>query len=158
MQSGEWEMKTDLAGEALPGRGGDREERILLSRLIESSEKQLFYERARTVISVISAIAIVCALVLVVPAILRTVSNVDGIISQASETIALADDALTGITQMSESITDMGQNMDAFILENEETVSRVMEQLEAVDFEGLNRAIRDLGDVVEPFAKFFNKF
>ena len=157
MNPDRWEMQTNSPAQA-PHQGADREEKALLSRLIESSEKQLFYERARTVISVISAIAIICALVLVVPAILKTVSHVDGIISQAGQTMELADEALAGITQMSESITGMGRNMDEFILENEETISRVMEQLESVDFEGLNRAIKDLGDVVEPFAKFFNKF
>lgn len=33
-----------------------------------------------------------------------------------------------------------------------------MKKIEAVDFENLNKAIKDLGDVVEPFANFFGKF
>ena len=33
-----------------------------------------------------------------------------------------------------------------------------MKKIEAVDFEGLNSAIKDLGTVIEPLAKFFKKF
>ncbi len=129
-----------------------------LAKLIENSEKQLFYERVRTVVSVITALAMICCLVTVVPAILKTAADVDTAVSQVSETIPLAEDAIRGITQMSGAITEMGENMDDFIMENAETVSGLMQQIEAVDFEGLNRAIKDLGDAVEPFAKFFNKF
>ena len=39
-----------------------------------------------------------------------------------------------------------------------ESVEAVMTKLEEIDFEGLNTAIKDLGDVVEPLAKFFGKF
>lgn len=129
-----------------------------LAKLIENSEKQLFYARARCVLSVVTALAIICCLVVVVPVILKTASNIDAVISQVSETIPLADDAIKGITEMSGAITDMGQNMDDFITENGETVSSLMQQIESVDFEGLNKAIKDLGDVVEPFARFFNRF
>lgn len=52
----------------------------------------------------------------------------------------------------------MGLSMDDFIAENAEAVSSLMKEIEAIDFEGLNKAIKDLGDVVEPFAKFFNRF
>ena len=142
----------------MQNQGGIQTENGQLAKLIENSEKQLFYARARTVISVITALAIICCLVVVVPSILKTVANVDTVISQLSETIPLADDAIKGITEMSGAITEMGQNMDGFITENGETVSGLMQQIEAVDFEGLNKAIKDLGDVVEPFAKFFNRF
>jgi len=135
-----------------------RTEKEQLAKLIENSEKQLFHARVRTVVSVITALAIIYCLVRVVPAILKTAADADAVISQASETVALADDAIRGITEMSGAITEMGQNMDDFITENGETVSGLMRQIEAVDFEGLNKAIKDLGDVVEPFARFFNRF
>jgi hypothetical protein len=33
-----------------------------------------------------------------------------------------------------------------------------MEKIEAIDIDGLNTAIQNLSDAVEPFANFFNKF
>ena len=135
-----------------------RTENGQMAQLIENSEKQLFYARVRTLISVITALALLSALAVVVPAVLRTAANADAVVSQVSNTITLADEAIKSITEMSGSITEMGQNMDDFITENAEAVSSIMKEVEAVDFEGLNKAIRDLGDVVEPFANFFNRF
>jgi len=80
------------------------------------------------------------------------------VIAQASSSITLADEAITDVIEMSGAITEMGLSMDDFIAENAEAVSSLMKEIEAIDFEGLNKAIKDLGDVVEPFAKFFNRF
>ena len=139
-------------GENFRGENGQ------LAKLTRNSEKQLFYARVRTLISVITALALLCALAVVVPAVLRTVARADAVIAQASGTITLADEAIQGITEMSGAITEMGQNMDDFITENAEAVSSIMKEIGEVDFDGLNKAIKDLGDVVEPFANFFNKF
>lgn len=129
-----------------------------LAKLIENSEKQLFYARVRTIISVLTALALFAALLVVVPAILKTAADADAAIAQASGTITLADEAIKSITEMSDAITEMSHSMNGLITENEEAVSSLMKEVEAVDFEGLNKAIKDLGDVVEPFAKFFNRF
>ncbi len=137
---------------------GTNEEKELLSQLVKNSEKQLFYARIRTLASLVVAAAVVACLVIVVPVVLRTVAQANGIMAQASETIALADTAIESITDMSQSITDMGENMDTFITENAQSVAQVMANIEKVDFEGLNSAIKDLGDVIEPLAKFFNRF
>lgn len=129
-----------------------------LAKLLENSEKQLFYCRIRSIAAVVTALCILCALVMVVPALLRTVAGADAVIAQASSSITLADEALTDVIEMSGAITEMGLSMDDFIAENAEAVSSLMKEIEAIDFEGLNKAIKDLGDVVEPFAKFFNRF
>jgi len=137
---------------------GTNEEKELLSQLVKNSEKQLFYARIRTLASLVAAAAVVVCLVIVIPVALRTVEQANGLMAQASETIALADTAIESITDMSQSITDMGENMDTFITENAQSVAQVMTNIEKVDFEGLNSAIKDLGDVIEPLAKFFNRF
>ena len=128
-----------------------------LAKLLENSEKQLFYSRIRSIAAVVTALCILCALVMVVPALLRTAAGADAVIAQASSSITLADEAITDVIEMSGAITEMGLSMDDFIAENAEAVSSLMKEIEAIDFEGLNKAIKDLGDVVEPFAKFFNR-
>lgn len=129
-----------------------------LARLIELSEKQLFHARVKSVLTLITTLCVVYALILVVPAIRKTAASADAVIAQASITITLMDEGIGGIIEMSEAITEMGQSMDALIEENGDAVSSLMKEVEAIDFEGLNKAIKDLGDVVEPFAKFFNRF
>lgn len=133
-------------------------ENFLLEELVNNSQKQLFYERVRTVAALVIAVSIVMGIVLVVPKALVTVQKANDIMEQASETIILANAAIESVTSMSESITTMGDNMDTFITDNSETMTEVMEKIEGIDFEGLNSAIKDLGDVVEPLANFFGKF
>ncbi len=130
----------------------------LLTRLAANSEKQLFYARLRTLILLAAVAVMVLCLVMIVPAVLRSIYQADELMDQVSETLALADQAIASVTEMSDSITEIGENMDTFLEDNAENAAGVMEKIEAVDFEGLNKAIRDLGDVVEPIAKLFNKF
>ena len=135
-----------------------KSEQQLLEELLKNSKKQLFNARVRTLASLVMAAVVVIAAVVLVPSGLKTIQKANDIIVQASATITLADTAITSITEMSTSITDMGDSMDTFITDNSETVTAVMTNMESIDFEGLNDAIKDLGDVIEPLANFFNKF
>ena len=117
----------------------------------ELLKKMLFYARIRTAVVLVVAILLVLCGILIVPKAIGT-------INQANQIISLANTAIESVTTMSQSITDMGTNMDTFITDNGESVEAVMTKLEEIDFEGLNTAIKDLGDVVEPLAKFFGKF
>lgn len=134
----------------------DKEE--LLQRLVTTSSKQLFYARLTTLTAMVLCAAVALCLGLVVPKVMTTVDNANDILSQVSETITLADTTLESVTEMSTSVTDMGTTMETFITDNAETVEEVMTKLDKIDFEGLNDAIEDLGDVVEPLANFFGKF
>lgn len=133
-------------------------EKELMTELVNNSRKQLFYARIRTFAALMGAAAVIFFLISMAPGLLKTVNQANEVMAQASETIVLANTAIESITEMSSAITDMGENMDTFITENAESVAKVMEKIEAVDFEGLNKAIKDLGTVIEPLAKFFNIF
>lgn len=124
----------------------------------ELLKKMLFYARIRTALALVVAILLVLCGILIVPKAIGTINQANQIMEQATETISLANTAIESVTTMSQSITDMGTNMDTFITDNGESVEAVMTKLEEIDFEGLNTAIKDLGDVVEPLAKFFGKF
>lgn len=130
----------------------------LLKELVRNSKKQLFYSRITVLAAMTAAIALIICLVVVVPSVMTTVNRANDIMVQVSDTIELADTAIESITEMSLSITNMGNNMDTFITENAESIQQIMKKFDEIDFEGLNRAIKDLGDVVEPFANFFGKF
>lgn len=101
------------------------------------------------------ALVITAALIIILPKAVKAIDGVNGMIAQADETIELANEAITGVTEMSTSITDMGDNMDTFITDNAQSIAEIMLKIEDIDFEGLNTAIKDLGAVIEPLAKFF---
>lgn len=130
----------------------------LLKELVINSKKQLFYSRVAAVTAIAAAAVLILCLIVIVPSAASTLNQANDILIQASETIELADTAIEEVTRMSRSITDMSNNMDTFIAENSESVQQIMKKFDAIDFEGLNDAIKDLGDVVEPFANFFGKF
>lgn len=133
-------------------------EESYLEELVKNSRKQLFYDRIKTIAALVIAVGVVCCAVMVLPSVMNAVQHANQVMAEVSDTITLADEAIESITEMSESITDMGDNMDTFITDNAESVEEVMKKMEAVDFENLNKAIKDLGDVVEPLANFFGKF
>lgn len=129
-----------------------------LEELVKNSKKELFYERIRTAAVLITAVVVIIALAVMVPSVMHAVENANQIMTQASEAIVLADEAIVSVTEMSDSITSMGDDMDVFIKENSSTMEEAMKNIESIDFQGLNKAIKDLGDVVAPLASFFNKF
>ena len=55
-------------------------------------------------------------------------------------------------------VDDMIANVDKVVVENTDAVNEVLGNFNSVDFNELNSAIKDLGDVVEPLAKFFGAF
>lgn len=130
----------------------------LLQRIAEQTKKQVFYARISAICGGILTMAVVIALLILVPSLLKTIHQVNGVTAEAEETLAQAQDALAGVDEMTDAVTSMSENMDTFVTENAVSIEQVMKKLEAIDFEGLNGAIKDLGDVVEPMAKFFGKF
>ena len=133
-------------------------QRNLMERLVKNSEKQLFYSRIAAFAALAAAAALGICLAMMMPSVMRIVDRANEVMAHASVNIHLADDAIRSVTDMSNAMKDMGTNMDTLISENAESIEEVMKKVEAIDFEGLNSAIKDLGDTVEPFAKFFNKF
>lgn len=55
-------------------------------------------------------------------------------------------------------INQMISDVDELAVRSQENIGSAMEKINAIDIDGLNQAIRNLSDAVEPFAKFFNQF
>lgn len=129
----------------------ENDEVSLLRDLAKDTKRQLRYARVTSIASILMLIVVAVSLVIVIPKVIVTVNNLNTIIADASVTLETAETAIAGITETAES-------MDTFIADNSESISSVMTDIDAIDFEGLNQAITDLGDVVEPLANFFGKF
>lgn len=143
----------------------------LLEKLVEENEQQNRHLQKQLRVTKILAAAgcatagiLLAALLCIVPPLLRTVHQASGLIQQVSVTVENVDGALAQVTQ---TLTEADKALlgiqsmfdeDGLMNQTEDALTQVMEKLESMDIESLNRAIRDLGDVVEPLAEFFNRF
>lgn len=106
----------------------------------EYSKKRLFWGRVTAIMIIIFT---VCS-VSILPMIAKTFNEASERLESLAETIDKMDKALDSLTEMTNNTSD--------------SLKEAMENINSIDFEGLNKAIEDLGDVVEPFANFFGKF
>ncbi len=132
--------------------------RELLERLLHKQEKQLFYTRITALAGCGFLLTVVIALVIILPKAVSVLQEANEVAVMAENTLTNADEALAGISDMSTNITTVCTEMGTFLSDNSETLSGAMEDISAIDFEGLNHAIQDLEDVVEPLANMMNAF
>lgn len=135
-----------------------KEEQSLMEQLVTNSKKQLFYTRIIAGFVAVASVVLVVSLVLVVPQARRLIRNANELVTELQDEMETVEDTLAGVQNMSDSISGVSDNLDSFIKDNSETLQGVVKNMEAIDFEGLNKAIKDLGDVVKPLADFFNRF
>ena len=119
----------------------------LLKDLKNQNKKKLFYLRLLTVIFLVMCIAIVS----VIPNVLTTLQTTEKTMAHLNDTITTMDGVIDTMDGTLASISEMAQT-------GTKGITEALEKIESIDFEGLNKAIDDLGAVVEPMANFFGKF
>lgn len=125
-----------------------RELQELLERLDQSNRQQAKYARWQCILSVAAAVCCV-GLFALIWNLMPEVRSLTGQMETVLTNLELVTDQLAGMD-----LGTMVQNVDTLVATTQEGV----EQMNAIDFEELNRAIANLSDVVEPLAKFFNVF
>lgn len=125
--------------------GGKMEEKQelqeLLERLDKSNRQQARYARWQCVFSVAAALCCV-GLFLAVYALMP---QVQALSAQTESVLANLETVTAQLAGMD--LGAMGRDL-----------GEVTGKLNAIDFAALNQAIRDLGEVVEPMARFFGMF
>ena len=124
----------------------------LLERLDQSNRQQAKYARWQCIFSVAAAVCCVGLFVLVYH-LMPEVRSLTGQMETVLANLELVTEQLAGMD-----LGRMVRNVDDLVVTTQEGVEQTMNQLNAINFEELNRAIRNLSDVVEPLAKFFNTF
>ena len=137
----------------------------LLRQILEADKNEVKYaKRAAFFMTGLFVIFLVAA-VIIVPKVVETLSHVNTAVIAAGETLKGADDTLQSVNEaienintMSASITDTSENMNAMLTDNAQALTDAVDKMNAIDFDTLNKAIKDLHDAVGPFANFMNKF
>lgn len=131
----------------------------LLERIEKTNRRQVWYARFQFLFTVIAAAACVVLLVSalgVFPQLEDAVSQAETVLNNLeSVTTELAKSDLSG---MVENMDTLVTNVDGLVNASQTGVEQAIENLNSIDFDALNGAIKDLSDVIEPIAKFFKSF
>ena len=138
----------------------DRQEfKNILEQLDRSNRQQARFAKLQCLFSLIAALCCVGVLYL----IWSLMPQITLIGQQAEITLTDLQTTLTNLEVITAELAEadlgsMADNVDSLVTSSQAGVEQAMEKLNSIDFDTLNRAIRNLSDVVEPLAKFFNVF
>jgi len=145
--------------------------RELLERMDQSNREQAKFAKLQCLFSVIAAvccIAILVAVLTILPQVKDMVGQVDVVLTNVEEVSRqLADADVAAVMDNLEAVTkeladaDLGgmvESVDQLVSTSQAGVEKALDKLNNIDFETLNQAIADLAAVVEPLANFFGRF
>lgn len=129
---------------------------------MDKQEQQLLFSKLTMIFTGSILAVIVLSAFILVPKAMATLVRVDRFITDAKVTLSNADTALEDIATMSTTVTadinTLSIEFTTFLKEDATAITGAAEGIETIDFEGLNDAIQDLEDAVEPFANLMNRF
>ncbi len=153
-----------MKGKKRPCLGGNRKdaghmeenkETLELLRKIEKSGRiETYSGYVRTGLMLICT---VCILVLTVQ-VLKLMPQVNEILGQAGQAMSQIQTVLGNLKSTSDQLAQvdlagMVNNVDSLVVTGQQSLEESMGKLNAVDFDALNQAIKDLAAVIEPLAK-----
>lgn len=125
----------------------EEQQTSFLEQLEKLQKKQLFYVR----VSGIAVVVLVLCFLLMIPSIVKTINLAQQSLIEANNTMVLAQETLTTAKTTLEDVSVLAT-------EGTDGLTNALTKIDEFDIEGLNSAIKDLGAVVEPMAKFFGVF
>lgn len=130
----------------------------VLQKLLSDEDREVKYFKWIARLMFLFIVVVAVALAIVIPKALKTLDDISHVALTAEQTLENANSAIDELTQMSQGVTDLSNQMSTFLTENTSTLDSAMSNIENIDFDGLNQAIRDLQDAVGPMARFMNAF
>ncbi len=127
-----------------------------LKSIERESKKQTFYTRIAASGTIATMLLAIVALVAGFLAYQRIEVAMDDVM-QEFEAFSVQLSSID-LSEMTDGISGMVDNIDALVTESRGSISAATEAMDAIDLDGLNGAIEDLQDVIEPLANFFNMF
>ncbi len=148
--------KNEIISEA--ANSTDSEMLSVLKSIKEHEELQTKYARKQGRVVALAALFCVVIMIGVGILVLSVLPKVVVLLDQANTIATQADDVMKDLNVVTKQlaqadITGMIDDVGSLVVESEESINEAMKKIDAMDIEGLNKAIKDLGDIVEPLAK-----
>lgn len=131
----------------------------LLERMEQTNKKQVFYARLQFLFTVVAALCCVVLLLSgmsVLPKLQETAVQAEAVLTNL-ETVT-TELANVDLNSMVQNVDTLVTDVDGLVGTSQVGVEQALEKLNAIDFDALNEAIKDLSDVIDPIARFFNKY
>ena len=131
----------------------------LLERMEQTNNKQVFYARLQFLFTVVAALCCVVLLLSgmsVLPKLQETAVQAEAVLTNL-ETVT-TELANVDLNSMVQNVDTLVTDVDGLVGTSQVGVEQALEKLNAIDFDALNEAIKDLSDVIDPIARFFNKY
>jgi len=139
--------------------GNEQKLQDLLEKIELYNRRQVRYARLQFIFTLVAAAAFIALLVIgvqVFPQLQEAVAQAEVVLTNLETvTTELANADLTG---MVENIDALVGNVDDLVSTSQTGVTQAVQKINAINFDALNDAIKDLSDVIEPIAKFFKSF
>ncbi len=121
------------------------------AEMLKVDKKHLFWQRLSALAVVATFLVVLVVAMILVPQVLATLDNINRVAKDAESAVANVD---TMVLEM----TDASKNLNQLVGDNSEALNEAITNMANVDYDGLNKAIKDLQDTVGPMANFFSKF
>ena len=121
------------------------------AEMLKVDKKHLFWQRLSALAVVATFLVVLVVAMILVPQVLATLDNINRVAKDAESAVANVD---TMVLEM----TDASKNLNQLVGDNSEALNEAITNMANVDYDGLNKAIKDLQDTVGPMASFFGKF
>ena len=131
----------------------------LLRKIERSSRMQTYSGYVRTGLMLVCAVCMAALVVMV----FRLMPQINEILAQAQHAFNQVGTVLDYLEQTSYQLSQvdlqgMVSNVDGLVTTGQQSLEASMEKLNGVDFEALNKAIKDLAAVIAPLAKMTKVF
>lgn len=121
------------------------------AEMLKVDKKHLFWQRLSALAVVATFLVVLVVAMILVPQVMATLDNINRVAKDAESAVANVD---TMVLEM----TDASKNLNQLVGDNSEALNEAITNMANVDYDGLNKAIKDLQDTVGPMANFFSKF
>lgn len=112
-------------------------------------------ERLAKLQCILTGVAAACCLGILI-LVCTLMPRVYGLVEQTETVLTNLEEVTQELAQTD--LAGMVENVDTLATTSQSAVEHATEKLDTIDLDTLNKAIKDLADVVEPLARFFNVF
>ena len=130
----------------------NHEMQALMEKIEKSNRQQVNFARIQCVFSVVAA---VCCLLLLLT-VAKIVPDIRELSGEISGIAAQAETVLTNLETVSDELA--AADLEGLVTAVDSLVASSLEKITAIDIETLNKAIKDLAEVIEPLAKVASIF